>query len=423
MNEKQLNTAIIQERLEERGLNQATVADRLDVSREAVSKWLKNVTYPRPHKLLSLAELLDLSFDEMVIRAPENEPLVAYRSQRNRKIRPEMLEKARDMGTMLRFLVPYLPHESFFTPSVLESPRPNWHFVQQVVSFLREEMHIEGCHVEIEHILREFSRRRVVLIPVLWGEQGDNALHIRLPEERITCIYANLDAIVTDFKFWLLHELAHVLAPDLSEEDADVFADMCAGAFLFPEEHVESFYHELREIENTGIIIRKIHEVAADLLISPATIFTELNRYARVKGLPEFEVNIHPAVSNFNKEIPTVATIVFEEAKPSAARYIERSSEIFETHFFEALGSYLKEKDKGPGMIQRIMDIPLPDAKEVYKALVGDDYLDEEERDLEEAIDVLDIQSIERQNLGEHERIRESARVFLKKGKKLGTKG
>ncbi len=38
--------------------------------------------------------------------------------------------------------------------------------------------------------------------------------------------------------------------------------------------------------------------------------------------------------------------------------------------FFTALSNYLKDKKKEAGIVQRLMDIPIADAKGVYKALV-----------------------------------------------------
>ena len=53
-----LKSAAVEEALATKGLSQAKIANSLDVSREAVSKWFKGTSSPRPDKLLDLALLL-----------------------------------------------------------------------------------------------------------------------------------------------------------------------------------------------------------------------------------------------------------------------------------------------------------------------------------------------------------------------------
>lgn len=371
MNEKKLNSETVRGRMEQMGFNQADVAAKLGVTRETASQWLKNNKRPRPKHLLELAEVLELSISEIVMRCEAAEPQVAYRAHRNKTVSSEMKQKAADMGAMLRKIIPYLPAGSFFKPAVLENPKLDFVYIQNIARFMRQKMNIDDERVEFESILQEFSDKKVVLIPVLWGRQGNNALHIRLPKENLHFVYLNLDALMSDFKFWLLHELAHIITPDLDEAEADEFADRFAGAVLFPEEYARRYYHRWEDIDKNSLIINYIKELANTLLISPLTIYKEINRYAKKRGLREYSFNIHPAVTNFNKTIHSVSEVFFEEDNPSSEIYIEKSSRTFRTPFFEALGSYLREKEKGPGMIQRMMDIPLLDAKGVYKVLVS----------------------------------------------------
>jgi Zn-dependent peptidase ImmA (M78 family) len=80
---------------------------------------------------------------------------------------------------------------------------------------------------------------------VMWGEKQNhkNALHILLPQEKVTFIFLNLDTRLEDFKFWMAHELAHVYTPDLAGTDeGEDFADAMAGALLFPKSLAETAY-------------------------------------------------------------------------------------------------------------------------------------------------------------------------------------
>lgn len=371
MNEKKLNSEAVRSRMEQMGFNQADVAAKLGVTRETISQWLKNNKRPRPKHLLELAEVLELSFGEIVMRCEAAEPQVAYRAHRNKTVSAEMKQKAADMGVMLGNIIPYLPAGSFFKPAVLENPKLDFVYIQNIARYMRQKMNIDDERVEFESILQEFSDKKVVLVPVLWGRQGNNALHIKLPAENVHFVYLNLDALISDFKFWLLHELSHIITPDLDESKSDEFADRFAGAVLFPEEYAQKYYHRWEDIDKNSFVINNIKELANTLLISPLTIYKEINRYAENQGLRKCNFDIHPAVTNFNKTIHSVSEVFFEEDNPTSEIFIEKSSRTFRTHFFEALGAYLREKEKGPGMIQRIMDIPLLDAKGVYKVLVS----------------------------------------------------
>ena len=81
------------------GLNQAALARELDVSREAVSKWLQGRSSPRPDKLLKLALLLDLTLDQIVARVTDaTEPVVAFRKMGARKTTEVHIARAQKMG-------------------------------------------------------------------------------------------------------------------------------------------------------------------------------------------------------------------------------------------------------------------------------------------------------------------------------------
>jgi transcriptional regulator with XRE-family HTH domain len=67
---KSLNIAELNDALAKAGMNQAALAEKLSVSREAVSKWLKQESFPAPDKLLRIGRLLGLAFDQLVTRPP-----------------------------------------------------------------------------------------------------------------------------------------------------------------------------------------------------------------------------------------------------------------------------------------------------------------------------------------------------------------
>lgn len=105
---------------------------------------------------------------------------------------------------------------SFVVPPVLKEPRLTYEYVERVAGAIRAEIGLDAPDVlDFEHLIHRFRELQTVLIPVLWGarDRHENALHIHLPESATTWVYLNLDSEVHDFKFWMAHELAHVLAP------------------------------------------------------------------------------------------------------------------------------------------------------------------------------------------------------------------
>ena len=139
--ENSLNIEKIQQRAQELGLNQSSMAKKLDVTREAVSQWFKKEKFPRPDKLLKLARLLDLTFAELVNKVPTvNEPVIAFRKKGAHKITPDYVDQAKDMGRILSELVPYLPFDALSQPAILKRPSTDYAYIRKVTKRIREAM-------------------------------------------------------------------------------------------------------------------------------------------------------------------------------------------------------------------------------------------------------------------------------------------
>ena len=48
------------------GLSQEQLAEKLDVSRQSVSKWESNNTYPETDKIVQICNLFDCSMDDLI---------------------------------------------------------------------------------------------------------------------------------------------------------------------------------------------------------------------------------------------------------------------------------------------------------------------------------------------------------------------
>lgn len=375
--DKELNIKNITEKLETMGLTQSKLASELGVSRQIISSWMKKEKFPRPEKLLRLAKILKLSFDEIVVRiVAAEEPLIAFRKKGRHKISKDYIESAKYMGSLLEKLVPYLPFDRFSRPPSLIDPNQRYEYVHQVTKEIRKEIGATGTsEIPFQSLMSFFNQYRAVIIPVFWGnrDQHENALHIYLPKTMTTWIYLNLDSRIHDFKFWMAHELGHVKSPDLKGDDAEDFADAFAGAILVDQQIAENEYIQMHQLRTIPKQINRLKEIAEKLVVSPLTVYYEINKYARHINEPEINLEtnktIYKATTVFNKRFHTVSEYLFENKKPTAAEYISCSKKSFQSPFFEALISFLKDDKKSAGFIQNLLNLPLADAHYLHEEL------------------------------------------------------
>jgi len=379
--QKRLNTNRAQQAIDKAGLTQTAVADALGVSKEAVSQWLNEKSFPRPNKLLRLGKLLKLSFDDLVIKEDPHAPKVAFRKMRGTKTKDHHIEKAQEIGRFLRHLVPYLPFDTFEMPPVLKSPNCDYDYLRRVTAKVREDINLgpEEC-VDFTHLIRRFGELQAVVVPVMWGakQRHENAVHIHLPDSGSTWVYLNLDTNIHDFKFWMAHELGHCLSPSLDGDEAEDFADAFAAGLLYPHELAEKAFESISAKTSSAAKITHVIGLADQLMISPWTVIGQVNKYAESTGQLEIQLSksaFPGAVTNFNKKYKNLSEALFgdneldDHGKPSARDYIEKAGGAFETPFFDLLRKYLKAHNKGPGFVQTVLDMPLLDARSIHAEL------------------------------------------------------
>lgn len=375
--EKKLNIKRIDLAMGELGLNQARISKNLDVSRAIVSSWFKGNKFPRPDKLLKLGSILNLSFHELVEKAVrDSEPIVAFRKKGTRKTKEIHLAQAKEMGQLLELLVPYIPFDRMFQPPALKNPRLEYSFIQKAAQRIRDEIGVKNSDpIEFEQLINKINAFDVILIPVFHGnkENHENALHIYLPASNTTWTYLNLDSNIHDFKFWMAHELGHIISPTLRGDTAEDFADTFAQALLFPYDQAELAYNKLKRQRTKRSQINSIIKISNNLVISPVTVYMAVNKYADENSLAKIllEPDIFAATANLNKTYSNVSETVVGESPISVAQYIEITDTIFHSPFFNILKIYLSENEKSAGFIQSILDTSLLDAKEIHAELVG----------------------------------------------------
>ena len=362
--------------MERKGLNQASLSKELGVSRTIVSQWMRGIKYPRPDKLLKLGRLLGLDFKEIVVSIPTpDDPIIAFRKKGKRKTKADHIQRGKEVGYLLKPVVPYYAPTNLVQPPVLVNPTTEYHYIQRVVSKIRKEIKAsKECKIKFESFISKFNEFSVVLVPVFGGDKHhhENALHVYLPDSNTTWIFLNLDSKILDFKFWMAHELGHVLSPSLQGDEAEDFAEFFAQNLLFPEKYAKEAYKRINASSNEGQIIKYIIKLAEDIVISPITIFESVKSYASAYDfkMPMVGRNLYAATTNLSKGYKTVTEILFEDCKISSRNYIKVCEDVFDTPFFKILKDFLSENEKSPSFIQTLLDTNFQDAKTIYSELV-----------------------------------------------------
>ncbi|MDP9687203.1 UNVERIFIED_ORG: transcriptional regulator with XRE-family HTH domain [Pseudomonas mohnii] len=378
--QKRLNLIKAKDAMGKAGLTQSALAERLEVSREAVSQWFSEKSFPRPNKLLQLGKLLALPFNELVVSEDPFAPKVAFRKMRGTKTKDHHIEKAQEIGRFLRQLTPFLPFDTLEMPPILKSPSCDYEYLCRATLKVREDVNLSATEtVDFTHLIRRFSDLQAIIVPVLWGskQRHENAVHIYLPDSQSTWVYLNLDTNIHDFKFWMAHELGHCLSPSLEGDEAEDFADAFAASLLYPHDLAAKEYINISQQSSIAAKISYVIGLADSLIISPYTVIGQVNQYAKHAGKPEIVLgnSFHGAVTNFNKKYLNLSAALFSKVdldstgKPSARDYISNVENIFETKFFDMLRKYLKEHSKGAGFVQTVLDMPLLDARSIYTEL------------------------------------------------------
>ncbi|MCP3900857.1 MAG: helix-turn-helix transcriptional regulator [Desulfobacteraceae bacterium] len=375
---KKLNIENISIQLEKLGLSQSSLAKELDTPRQNISNWMQEKKFPRPSALLKLAKKLQLSFDDLVIKTDiSREPVVAFRKKGNHKISGEYIEEAKDKGFLLEQLIPYLPFDELSTPPTLINPALDYKYIQTAAAQVRKAIgKKDEFKIEFNDLIDFFNQHHAVIIPVFWGDKKnhENALHIYLPQSRTTWIYLNLDSKIHDFKFWMAHELGHVKAPELQQEEAEDFADSFAGALLVNEEMAEHEYGILKTLPSNNLKIARLKEKAEELTIAPLTIYYEINKYAEYKKIPKIDLEkkriIFKESALFCSQYNSLAEHLFDTLPPNANEYIESARKYFDSPFFDSFKMLMSQKKKTVGFLQAILNLSTPDAHALYKDLV-----------------------------------------------------
>lgn len=372
-----LNTILIKSTMKALGLSQAQLAQRCSVSKEAVSNWLSGESIPRPNKLKALSEALQIEIDNLLGgEGSLPEPVVAYRTRKNRPVTGSAQEAAFDIARHLRELVPFVRREALFAPPILEAPILDDHYIREAAQQIRSRVGLSPkAPLSREQLLNLHHDFGSFLVPVLWGTNKaghENALSVYLPESKTSWVIFSLNAHDDDFNYWLAHELGHCYTlHSLQGHDGETFAERFAQELLFPHDVAVD---ALEAITSDASPIGRASWYAGNYGASIVTVIRQADRVAKYLGKPitgletqEFwttwEANHHA--------VPTIVDVLFGSKVLSAEEYILKSEDEFKTPVFRALAQWqAMESGRSPAFISAALNIDLGQAMELSFALL-----------------------------------------------------
>jgi Zn-dependent peptidase ImmA (M78 family) len=243
---------------------------------------------------------------------------------------------------------------------------------------IRRDLDIaENAAFEFGALIALFEKHQAVIVPTLWGPKTkhENAIHIHLPDSQTTWIYLNLDVEIRDFKFWMAHELGHVLTVDLLREEkielAEDFADAFAGALLFPESVAKFAYAEYKKARSVQGQLRVLFTWAEQHMISPNSVYKEIEKFAAHHREPFTKIpasTLHSAIAQKHKHEELVSTRLFDGKLPTADHFMRVVQDAFRTQAYSALSRYVREKKPSAGTVATILGINRMDASAYLEA-------------------------------------------------------
>jgi transcriptional regulator with XRE-family HTH domain len=167
-----LNIPLIQQAMQQHGLNQAELASRCDVSREAVSRWLAGESIPRPLRLKHIAECLHLDIPSLLITAPapvvQTNPAVGARVF-SREARESMLDSSWRVRELAQFVA-----APCFSPRRLRNPSTDGAYLRTAVCAMKAEVSTSPAGFLLLSDLVDLNiAAGTGLLPCPW--QGDRA--------------------------------------------------------------------------------------------------------------------------------------------------------------------------------------------------------------------------------------------------------
>ena len=372
-----LNATTIHTAMQQLGLSQAKLASLCNVSKEAVSNWLSGESIPRPNKLKSLAEVLHLEIDDL-LKAEQliPEPIIAYRTKRNRPVTGNSKEAALDLAASLRELVPFVRKNALFTPPILQNPLLDDDYIREATQQVRAKIGLTPkaplCRAHLLQLHQDFGS---ILVPVFWGQNKvghENALSVYLPDSKVSWVIFSLNAHDDDFNYWLAHELGHCYSLHaLQDEAGELFAERFAQELLFPQEVATDALESIKADDSPR---ERANWYAGTYSTSIVTVIRQADKMAKILGVEPTGIETNSFWAQWTASrnyMPTVVEVLFGEAQLTTEEYILKCEDEFKTPVFRALAQWqAAEGGRSPSFISSALNIDIGQALELSHALL-----------------------------------------------------
>lgn len=371
-----LNVSLIQQSMQQLGLTRSALALACEVSKEAVSNWLSGQSLPRPRKLLLLAQVLQIEITELI--APEDEPVIAYRTTGEQRASAAALDAARTAAEHLQELLPYLPHPRLFSPAVLERPSLEDAYLQETTRQVRARLGLAADapvqRAQLLSLLQDFG---AILVPVYWNQQRqghENALSIYLPRSKSAWVFVNLYSRIDEFNAWLAHELAHCYTLHaLPSEEGELFAERFAQSLLFP---LSAAARAAAEMSGTPVdqALRQVAWHAGKYEVSMTTIVAQVDAWLSSQGRKtsglKRKLRGPGGHIDGSREAGTISAALWGADQLPAEQYLSITARWFNTPIFDALANWqAAQGGRSPAFVASALNIDIGQAVEISFAL------------------------------------------------------
>jgi transcriptional regulator with XRE-family HTH domain len=233
-----LNTTVIKNAMLQNGLNQANLADKCGVTREAVSRWMAGESIPRPAKLKLLSEILGLAIVDML---PLREALAmpSIPADPSQLASQEDMEALCDLGHRLRELEYFVPLAPVFEPRALASPSLDADYLRTVAAYTKGSINVdEDSPLSTRDLIMLNHAAGTSLLPAPW--KGDrvgqrHTLRIEMPTKKGLWLMFGGNTKVTDLNANLAHTLGiRYVRNSLQGDAAEAFARAFSLALCNP---------------------------------------------------------------------------------------------------------------------------------------------------------------------------------------------
>lgn len=381
---KRLNIELVKRAMDSLGFNNSQLSERLAVSRTIVGDWLAGRKFPRPDKLVRLGILLRLPHSDLVVDDTPLAAVVNFRKKARRALNDTHFADALKKAMLLDSIADYLPDGALEVPPVLKRPSLDYAYIQKAVAMVRglanKSMTDVVHYSDLVEIIHAYD---VVPVPVFWGvtssrDNDAHGLYVESPRSKKEWMYINLDSYLLDFKFWVAHEIGHIITKCSCDADfSEDFAERFAQSFLFPEKMASKAYEDLAGL-NANQLVTEMIALADPLFISPYTIYKSVNSYAVENGLDQLK-KLSSSYVVIKKYVENKSTLLEklrsdsersftgeDEKYLSPEEYVYFAETYFKTPIFESLRKFLGETSRGDGFLQSLFDIQAVEAKELH---------------------------------------------------------